>query len=114
MTAPQTSPTVLGLTEIVAEVRRRASSHVAHIFDYERRDLLEALRRQMESSPRAGEKQALLRILRVLTQENRTIACRADDVAALGPNTLALLSALIEEFMNGRYTAADIREALFI
>lgn len=114
MTVLRANADTICLAEFLAEVRRRASGHLAHVFDYELRDPLAALRKRMQNSPHTGENQTLLRILELVTQENENITCRSNDVAALGSGTLLLLSALIDDLTSGRYSRTEMQKALLV
>lgn len=100
------------LASVLVEIRRRLPQTTVTAAVPELSDPLAALADRIRQAPHTMEHRVLARLLRGMIEESAEDAVRHAEIAAFGPAVLALLSALIDDCLAGRYDRAAILSAL--
>ena len=103
----------VSLAAFLVEVRRRAPQGMALVSEAEQRDPFSAMITRIRCAADTMEHRVLARLLGNVVAESTTeTTFRVTEIAALSPAVLLLLSAFIDDYMNGRCDRVTIRLTL--
>ena len=103
----------VSLGTFLLEVCRRAPQGASKVSEASLRDPLGAMITRIRCTPHTMEHRVLARLLQGVSEESATQSTfRVAEIAAFSPALLQLVSAFINDYLNGRYDKSIIRSIL--